>query len=356
MNNKQTSLLLAVFLSCLSTVALGQRPFATAVEAEAGTTLSPAARGALARQFVLKWGRHIERVYDVPVGVWAKRMVPSFVSADPTNFRNALQRTTFEGAMAELSGQGARLSDPRALIRLQQASASLSQDAPTKALGDVSADLVFTPLQPCRVVDTRNTVEGPIAANAERSFRALSISFTGQGGSATDCGTQALSFASVVALSVTAVFPNQAGFATVFPYNTSRPLAASVNYPVSGVVNNFVVTRIPNPLTNFDFNIYTFAQSHYVVDIVGYYSAPQATPLQCVQSTLATVDMPINGSATVFSPSCPAGYTKTSTSCDTTSTQAYLTISALGGCQGRNTSASIQQLSAQATCCRVPGR
>ncbi len=352
----KTSLLLALSLCCLSTVALGQRPFASAADAEAGAALSPAARGALARQFVLKWGRHIERVYEVPVGVWAKRMVPGFVSADPANFRAALQRTTFEGAMAELGGQGARLSDPRALVRLQQASASLSADASAKALGDVSADLVFTPLQPCRVVDTRNTVEGAIAAESERSFRALNTTFTAQGGSATDCGTQNLSFASVVALSVTVVSPNRGGFATVFPYNTSRPLAASLNYPTSGIVNNFVVTRIPNPLTNFDFNLYSFAQAHYVVDIVGYYSAPQATPLQCVQSTLATVDMPINGSATVFSPSCPAGYTKTSTSCDTTSTQAYLTISALGGCQGRNTSGSVQQLSAQATCCRVPGR
>jgi hypothetical protein len=256
---KNTILVAALVLSSVSTAALGQRPFAATADAESGAALSPQARGALARQFVLKWGRHIERVYEVPVGVWAKRMVPSFVSADPTNFRNALRRTTFEGAMAELGGLGTQLSDPRALIRLQQASASLSPDAPTKALGDVSADLVFTPLQPCRVVDTRNTVEGPVAAESERAFRALSISFTAQGGSATDCGTGSLSFASAVALSVTVVAPNRGGFATVYPFNTTRPLAANVNYPVSGIVNNFVITRIPNPLTNNDFMLYSFA-------------------------------------------------------------------------------------------------
>ena len=89
---------------------------------------------------------------------------------------------------------------------------------------------------------------------------------------------------------------------------------------------------------------------------MGYFAPPQATALQCLQSSLATVDIPSNGGATVFSPACPPGYTKISTSCDTTSSLAFLTIAAIGGCQARNTSASVQQLNAQSTCCRVPGR
>lgn len=86
--------------------------------------LTPQARGELTGRFVRKWAAHVQRVYDVPVGVWARRMVPTFVAADPDNFRNALKRATFEGAMAELTGTGHRLSDDRAMRRLSAAACS----------------------------------------------------------------------------------------------------------------------------------------------------------------------------------------------------------------------------------------
>lgn len=86
--------------------------------ANAAAPLPPKARGELARQFVLRWGNHVERVYDVKVGIWARRMVPTFAAADPANFRNAMKRATFEGAVAELMGQGFRLGDQRAVQRL----------------------------------------------------------------------------------------------------------------------------------------------------------------------------------------------------------------------------------------------
>ena len=69
---------------------------ADAASAQTAAPLSPKQRGALARLFVLRWGNHVERVYDVKVGVWAQRMVPTLASADATNLRNALSRATFE--------------------------------------------------------------------------------------------------------------------------------------------------------------------------------------------------------------------------------------------------------------------
>ncbi|MBL8262391.1 MAG: hypothetical protein JNM58_08200 [Xanthomonadaceae bacterium] len=329
---------------------------ADAASAQTAAPLSPKQRGALARLFVLRWGNHVERVYDVKVGVWAQRMVPTLASADATNLRNALSRATFEGAMAELIGRGSRTSDQRAMADLGRAALTGRHEALDKALGSAAGDLVYTPIQPCRIVDTRVTPQGAIPANSIRSFVALNLDYSGQGGSATDCGTGGTSLVGAVALNVTAVTPGGAGYATVFPYATTQPQTSSVNYTAGAIVNNAIITRIPNPLTNSDFTIYTFAQSHFVVDIVGYFSAPQATALQCVQSAIGTVDIPAGGTATTFSPACPAGYAKVSNSCDTTSTSAYLTISAIGGCQARNTSASLQQLNTQSTCCRVPGR
>ena len=63
-----------------------------------------------------------------------------------------------------------------------------------KALGDANADLTYTPVTPCRLVDTR-VVGGPIATNASRDFKVWvnvnSGGFTAQGGEATDCNVPA---------------------------------------------------------------------------------------------------------------------------------------------------------------------
>jgi hypothetical protein len=225
-----------------------------------------------------------------------------------------------------------------------------------KALGALDNDLVYTPITACRIVNTEATAAGPIAAGATRSFSGIAeASYAAQGGSATDCGTAGV-VATALMLHVTAVTPTLAGNATVYPFNTTRPASPSLQYSAGAVVNGAVLAQIPNPPQASDFTIHSSATANYTVDIVGYFAPPQATALQCVQSGLASVDIPAGGAATVFSPSCPAGYAKISNGCDTTSTLAYLTISAIGGCQARNTSASLQQLTAQATCCRVPGR
>lgn len=176
-------------------------------------------------------------------------------------------------------------------------------------LGALSNDLVFTPVAPCRIIDTRSTAAGTIPANSTRSFVAInSSSFTGQGGSSTNCGTLGLS-ATAVAVNVTAVTPAAAGFATIYPYGTAQPLASSINYAAGAVVNNALTIQIPNPLSSFDFTIYSAAQSHYVADIVGYYAPPVATALQC-QETANTIvsDIPANGgTANAVAPACPAG-------------------------------------------------
>ena len=56
-------------------------------------------RGDLTRQLVLGRGNYVQQVHGVPVRTWANGMVPSLVQADSTNFRAAMKRDTFEGAM-----------------------------------------------------------------------------------------------------------------------------------------------------------------------------------------------------------------------------------------------------------------
>ena len=41
---------------------------------------------------------------------------------------------------------------------------------------------------------------------------------------------------------------------------------------------------VRDALLSLDFTIYSSAQSHYVVDIVGYFAPPQATELDCLET------------------------------------------------------------------------
>jgi hypothetical protein len=324
-----------------------------------GVNASPKERGELARKFVSKWGMYVQRVYGVRVNTWAQRMVPNFVSVDAANFRSALKRETFEGAMAELSGSGYRLSDDKVITQLaltERETVSSESRVTIKSLGALSNDLVYTPIQPCRIIDTRNTGAGVIAANSTRSFIAINSSnFTSQGGSATNCGTSGLN-ATAVAINLTAVAPAGAGYATVYPFGTTQPLAASVNYATGAIVNSALIAQIPNPLASFDFTVYTFAQSHYVADIVGYFAPPVATALQCEQTGTTTVTVFTNTNVTASAPACPSGYTRTSTNCLSSNRLMPLFAHGDGFCIAYNDTLTDNQLSASAICCRVPGR
>ena len=189
--------------------------------AASGAYASPKERAELTRRFVSKWSAYVQRVYGVQAGTWARRIGPTLGTVDGDNLRNALSRDTFEGAMAELGGDGSRMTDAQARTKL----AAMGGE---KTLGALGNDLVYTPIAPCRILDTRNMAAGAVAAGSTRSFIGINASnFSSQGGSATNCGTLGLS-ATALALNVTAVTPNGAGYATIYPFGTTQPLASSV--------------------------------------------------------------------------------------------------------------------------------
>lgn len=326
--------------------ALGNAPQAT-IRAT-GAKASPQERGDLTRRFVTKWGAYVQRVYGVQTGVWAKRMAPSLATVDGDNFRRAVERDTFEGAMAELSGDGARFSDTQI-----KAGGSANGE---KTLGALGNDLVYTPVAPCRILDTRNVAAGAIAANTTRNFVAFGVSsFASQGGSATNCGVNPLA-ATAVAINLTAVAPSSAGYATAYPFGTTQPVAASVNYAAGAIVNNALIVQTPNPIASFDFTLYTFAQSHYVADIVGYFAPPVATALQCVDTATTDTSVAAGATANSVAPACPVGYTQTATNCQSSTWQMPFVFFSGGTCSAQNNSASAATLRSSRTCCRVPGR
>lgn len=351
-------------LVCLATAVPAQTPVVLEVDQSAAINtdvkaaeLSPQERGELTKRLVNRWGAYLQRVYGIRPGVWVKRMAPTLARVDADNFREALTRDTFEGAMAALGGVGQHLSDAQAITKLASASG-------TKTLGALGNDLVYTPIPPCRIVDTRNTAAGAISANSTRSFVSVNAAnFVSQGGSATNCETLGVA-ATAVAINLTAVTPTGAGYATAYPFGTAQPLAASVNYTAGAIVNNALIVQIPNPLSTADFTVYTFAQSHFVADIVGYFAPPRATSLECIDVPLSQF-VPAGQNFQFQLLSCPLGYAITDASCASGFNEVNWAINGmtpvarsttLPFCAGTNISANQIMVAGTTRCCRVPGR
>jgi hypothetical protein len=332
--------------------------------ARAPATLSSKQRGQMAGEFVRKWGVYAQSVYGVPVKVWSSRMVPSLVAAEPANLRRALQRTTFEGAMAELNGTGHRTSDAAVIDQL--AAAKPGGSAPPPPAMMLGRELVYTPVMPCRIVDTRNTVEGTIGSKRTRGFSAVNqSSFVAQGGSDSDCGTSGVN-AAAVAVNLTAVAPAAAGHATAYTSGPSMPpKQESVSYGVRTNASNEIVLAMPPVLGSNDFTLYSSADAHYVVDVVGFYSpAPpprSASTLECT-STFASETVSANSIFDIQIPRCPASYTVTGAGCRTPGfNQANWAINGIfrsGSsvntyCSGQNVTAGNITVEGTAQCCRV---
>ena len=312
---------------------------------------SSAERSALIQALADKWSSHVQSAFGVDAEMWRERLRVQLGAVDETNLRDAVARDTYEGAMATLVGRGERVADAGRV-----SGAAATSELSDSLLGALTSDLVYTPIQPCRIVDTRFMAAGAIPQNGSRSFIAMNVTdFIPQGGSVTDCGTLGLS-ATAIAMHLTAVFPLGGGHATVFPFGTTQPLAASVNYASGAVQNNTVISKIPNPVSTFDFTIFSSRLAHYVVDIVGYFAPNVATPLQCVDTAPASITVAGDGTGEVTAPACPAGYTQTATNCNSTSWDMQIVESWGGACAATNYGASAATLQAARTCCRVPGR
>jgi hypothetical protein len=235
-------------------------------------------------------------------------------------------------------------------------------------IGSLSRDLVFTPVTPCRIMDTRNpgTKSGILAAGSTRGFFGWApVNYSAQGGAATNCGSLLGTANATILVNFTVVTPDTGGFITAFPadvLDANRPLAATVNFTAGSVVGNNATIKLNQTGTGEDdFKIFTTSNVHVVADIVGYYSRPVATALECVtvkgsQVVTALADFNVSPAA------CTAGYTLTGSSCRSliynvvnwAVTGFFGTASAV--CSGTNLTASTQTVEAYAICCRIPGR
>jgi hypothetical protein len=295
-------------------------------------------------RIVAKWGPHVQEAYRTDPRRWAESMGQVFAKASP----DALQRAAEARTFAAMNDALLALSSPAGMSAPRSASGA-------KALGDPDRDLVYVPVTPCRILDTR-VVGGPIPANSFRDFDLTDvIRFAPQGGDTSNCNVGDKGSFAAAAINFTVVSPNIAGYITAFPYLASQPTAATINYVAGDIRNGLAITRLDQSAATYEFSVYSFAQTHLVADVVGYFREPEATKLECVSLSSNS----ISGTRTLIvdSPSCPVGYAIVSGGCDTNGfINRDMTGNSVHHCSAWYSGAETIFLISHARCCRLPGR
>jgi hypothetical protein len=231
-----------------------------------------------------------------------------------------------------------------------------------KALGDTAVDVVYTPVTPCRIVDTRSGAGGTLLANDTRNWLAANPggNFVAQGGSATNCGIPVKPAAVLVNLTVanTQIGP---AFLTAWPFNQAKPLAASLNWVSAGaqIANAIILPLCTGGGCTSDWSLFASSGTDLIVDVMGYFAAPVATAVDCVSIASAATTIAVSSDTLVALPACAAGYTRTGSQCTGAANipSGYLVETGAAGCLYRNlSSVATFNATATATCCRIPGR
>lgn len=308
-------------------------------------------RAALTYQIVKKWAPYVEETYGMPAKKWAMEMVPLFRDSSPKLMQRAADAHTFDAMNS---------------ILLKSDKLGSTEGSTTKFLGETANDLVFVPVSPCRILDTR-LAGGAMAANTNRSFDVTAVSdYSFQGGAASNCdGVGAAGSFAIAAINFTVVEPvvgltgggqPGTGFITAYPFLGTQPLVATMVYKNGINLSNLTLIKLDQGASANELTVYTSHQTHLAADIVGYLINPQATAMQCVETANTTLDIAAGGTGNAVAPACPTGYTQTATNCEGTSWDIPFVFFQSGTCSAKNNGTSSASIRASSTCCRVPGR
>jgi hypothetical protein len=186
-----------------------------------------------------------------------------------------------ESVIAREEAASGREFDPAFRAKAAARLAALPEDALSLAqqgesglglnvLGDSQADLVYTPVTPCRIVDTR-VAGGPLNAGFSRSFKVTGdATFQGGANCAVPFGPATSAMVNFVA--VGAAGP---GNLQITPFGQPLPTASIINYSTVQNVANGLAVALCDPSANtctFDITIQANNSTvHLVADVQGYF-------------------------------------------------------------------------------------
>lgn len=235
-------------------------------------------------------------------------------------------------------------------------------------LGSLSSDLVFVPITPCRIVDTRGvgSSTGVIPAGNSRKFLAWNGTYVSQGGSPTNCNMPFSRNVAAVALNLLVIAPTAEGWIAAYPAGATRPNVSNLNFKAGDVLANSAILKVNQDDTvggGFEWELYTTSTTHFVADVTGYFIKPAATALECINTTpdsIAINQGPSNGVYWAVGPvpaACSTGYTSVSLDCSSDNAMASVSKAGINAMQcAGNSNANTYRMYSSRTCCRVPGR
>jgi hypothetical protein len=161
-----------------------------------------------------------------------------------------------------------------AILQGRSAPASVEGVVGADALGDTYADLLYTPVTPCRVLDTRfgtGVYAGPIPAGGIRSYyvHGTAAGLAPQGHTAgTGCSSPK---GEPVAMAANfTVVPTTSGHIRVYPYFALLPTASFLNFqPGANLANAGIIATCYN--CGYDLSVYNNVSVNYLADVMGYF-------------------------------------------------------------------------------------
>lgn len=161
----------------------------------------------------------------------------------------------------------------RAILQGRSAPVSLESVAGIEALGDTTSDLTYTPVTPCRVLDTRFDNDGSArpAAGLTKHFyvHGSNTELAPQGHTAgTGCAAPKGEPAGIAANF--AVVPYSTGHIRVWPFASSMPTASFLNYQSGNNLANAGIIATCYACS-YDMSIYNSTDTHYLADVMGYF-------------------------------------------------------------------------------------
>jgi len=342
---RKGKILIALLAVVLPAAAVGVGLFGTNT-----TGLAPEAmREELGESIVSRWTPYVEKTYGPSAAGWGDRLKETINEVDIANLERAASAEDFQSMSSQLLGGAPTVV----------AVAGTSGALQTKAV--TASNLVYTPITPCRIADTR-VVGGALAAGETRSYIGYTATdFTAQGGFASNCGIP--DNIAALALSFTAVLPSGSGYFTAYPFNEAKPVATALNYTPGQITSGHSALAQCRPSCAWQFNVYSHNQSHMVIDAEGYFTEPEATALDC---TIAqeSGSLALLGGIQTKDVQCPTGYAATGGGCGgvlgigvSNSEPMVVSGQPVGWqCDLVGSLLSVLGYQVNATCCRVPGR
>ena len=258
----------------------------------------PALQGGTARDFFLPLGG-----CDIPASARAYSMNVAVVPRGPLGFLTVWPSGQSRPLASTLNSLDGRIKSNAAIVPAGgNGGISVYATSTTDLILDINGyftdtitdtpALSFYPLQPCRLVDTRNVagdLGGPsLLANHTRTFPLLSA----------QCGLPVS--ARSYSLNVTVVPKGPVGFLTMWPTGVVQPVVATVNDVTGTIVGNAAIVPAG---TNGSVNVFVTDATDVVVDVNGYFAAPggggeyffPVTPCRVEDTRLQNGSAPLNG-------------------------------------------------------------